>query len=329
MKRAKKHFLWSGAALIFFIFLFLLYHLYTRYSGIDSISEPVDAKILSTDTITRNWSVLSSGRKGKVIYARPPKLFVMDLSSGSEKAVPGVTVAGAPGRRHRGKSPRPSWSPDGSRFVYRYDGHVYVCDDKGNKQIISNLEMDCSDETRWSWFRQYRSDSSKVEFIDWVAGPSKNKNVILVRISDPTIVNYAYNGGDVDKHCEITGSGGFVVYDNGSDIYVTRFGSSDRGIKISRGQSCRPCAAPDHRAAWLPVPHTRYHLYNAQNGQFITDLDAPPNEELYRLNWSNLPDFAVHMFGSRGSTRIHIRKISSGEYVFIGHGWDPDLWVGD
>jgi hypothetical protein len=24
---------------------------------------------------------------------------------------------------------------------------------------------------------------------------------------------------------------------------------------------------------------------------------------------------------------MHVRQISTGKSVFIGHGWDPDLWV--
>jgi hypothetical protein len=179
--------------------------------------------------------------------------------------------------------------------------------------------MDCSDETRWSWYRENN--------IDWLVGPSKEENVILVKVSEPSIVRTAYSGGDVEKHCELTGTGKYVVYDDGSNIYTTPFGSSAKGIKISEGQSCRPCASPDDRAAWLPVPHTRYKIYNASTGQFLGDLQPPPREELYRLNWSNHPDFAAHMFGSRGDTKMHVRKISSGEYVFIGYGWDPDLWV--
>ena len=246
-------------------------------------------------------------------------VMVLDLTTGSEKEVPGVVTAGAAGRRLRGKSPRPSWSPRGDRFVYRYDNQIYVCDEAGRKQVIANPQMDCTDETRWSWFRQGDTD--------WLAGPSQQGNVILVKVSDPAAVRTAYSGGDVEKHCEITGTGRYVVYDNGSDIYVTPLGSPGQGIKISVGQSCRPCAAPDDRAAWLPSPHTKYHIYAAATGTFLGDLKAPPGEEIYRLNWSNDPDFAVHMYGSSGNTRMNVRKVSSGDFVFIGNGWDPDLWV--
>jgi hypothetical protein len=126
----------------------------------------------------------------------------------------------------------------------------------------------------------------------------------------------------------LTGSGKYVVYDDGGDIYVTEFGSNEEGIKISQGQNCRPCASPDDRAAWLKVPHTAYRMYDAE-GRSLGDLNAPEGEELYRLNWSNHADFAVHMFGSRGNTKMQVRKVSSGENLFIGHGWDPDLWLGE
>jgi hypothetical protein len=269
--------------------------------------------------IGAGWAALSGNRPGKVIFARPPKMFCLDLNTGIEKEIPGVVVAGAPGRKLRGQSPRPFWSPDGQRFVYRYDNRVYVCDESGRKRVIINERMDCSAETRWSWYRDGESD--------WVAGPSTDKNGILVKISDPAVVKTAYGGGDVEKHCEITGTGNYVVYDDGSHIRVARFGSTAKGIVISQGQSCRPCAATDDRVAWLPSPHLRYRIYNAANGQFIQDLLAPPGEELYRLNWSNVADFAVHADGADSIVRMHVRKISTGAYLFIGCGWDPDLWV--
>ena len=273
------------------------------------------------EAIVSGWARLSGDRKGKIIFAQPPDMIILDLTTAKRKKVPGITVAGAKGRRHRGKSPRPSWAPDGKRFVYRFDGRIFVSDEAGNRQHVKNDRMDCSNETRWTWFRK--------DGIDWLAGPSEKENVILVKVDDPAVVKIAYGGEDVEKHCELTGTGNYVVYDNDSDIHVTPFGSREPGIKISSGQSCRPCAAPDDRVAWLPSPHDRYKIHNASNGMFIRDLSAPENEEMYRMNWSNHPDFAVHMFGSRGNTRIQVRKISTGEHVYVGNGWDPDLWVGN
>jgi hypothetical protein len=270
--------------------------------------------------IAAGWAEFSGQRSGKVVFARPPKMFLLDLTTGIEKEVTGVAVAGAAGRKLRGLSPRPSWAPDGKKFAYRFDNRVYVCDESGRKRVIINSQMDCSEETRWSWYRGGG--------IDWLAGPGLDKNVMLVNVSDPAVVKIAYGGGDVQKHCEITGSGRYVVYDDGSNIYVTSFGGNEKGIRISQGQNCRPCAAADDRAAWLPSPHSRYRIYNAANARFLQDLLAPPGEELYRLNWSNLADFAVHMFGGTGNTRMHVRKIAMGGYFFIGYGWDPDLWVG-
>jgi len=247
-------------------------------------------------------------------------MFILDLGSGGEKEVPGVQTAGGPGRRKRGASPRPSWAPDGKSFAYRFQGRVYVCDPAGRKRPILNPRMDSSDETRWTWHRQGGGD--------WLAGPALDGSVILVSVSDPTVVRTAYGGGNVRKHCEITGSGRFVVYDQGGAIFVVPFGGRGPGVRISRGQSCRPCAAADDRAAWLPSPHDRYRIFRADDGRFLGDLLAPPGEEIYRLNWSNLPDVAVHMYGADGNTRMHVRKISTGARLFIGSGWDPDLWVG-
>lgn len=319
MTTGKKFFIIAGfLAVPGMLVLFLLYmHHYNGFGAKETqlIPPPPAQKII------KGWANLSGNRKGKVIFARPPKMFVLNLTTGMEKEVLNVVVAGAPGRRLRGKSPRPSWAPDGKHFVYRYNNNIYVCDEAGNKQIITNEQMDCRDETRWSWFRQ--------ENIDWLVGPSKDRNVILVKVSDPSMVKVAYKGGNVQLHCEITGTGKYMVYDDGSDIYVTSFGSSEKGIRISKGQSCRPCASPDDCAAWSSADHGKYNIHNAANGQFLSDLNAPPDDgELYRLNWSNDPDFAVHMFGSRGNTKMHVRKVSTGGYVYIGCGWDPDLWVG-
>jgi hypothetical protein len=269
--------------------------------------------------LVRQWSILSNGRRGKVIFAQPPKMMILDLNTGTKKEVPGIITAGAKGRKQRGKSPRPFWAPDGKRFVYRYEKKVYVAHENGHKQVIYNDQMDCSNETRWSWYHDQNND--------WLVGPSLNKNVILVNVYDPSNVQIAYGGKDVVKHCELTGNGKTVVYDNDSDIFVTPFGSNQIGIKISHSQSCRPCASPGNRVAWLPAPHTRFLIYNASSGTFLKELHAPKGEEIYRLNWSNLEDYAVHMFGSRGNIRINIRKISTNESIFIGHGWDPDLWI--
>ncbi|MCP4155647.1 MAG: hypothetical protein GY757_48430 [bacterium] len=267
--------------------------------------------------IARGWQQLTGGHQGKVIFAQPPDMMVLYLDSGKIKPIPNVIVAGDRGRRKRGQSPRPAWAPDGKRFVYRFDNTITVCDEKGNKSPVFNDQMDCSDETRWSWLNKNS---------DWLVGPSKKGNVIAVNIQDPTLVKTLYSGGDVEKHCEITGDG-YVVYDNDSDIYVTPAYSNSPGIKISFGQSCRPCASPGNRVAWLTVPHSKYFIHDAVTGKRLGELPAPEGEELYRLNWSNHPDFAVHMFGSRGNCRIHIRKISTGESLFIANGWDPDLWL--
>lgn len=312
----KKIAVWTGLTAAGGMLLVLVLYMYYSYAGIEEQGETTPPGVQS---IIDGWASLSNNTRGKVIFARPPKLLILDLTTGNEKEVPGVVVAGAPGRRKRGHSPRPSWSPEGKHFVYRYNGQVLVCDEKGNKKAIDNPLMDRSHETRWSWFRDSETD--------WLAGPSKKGNVILVKVSDPSMVKTAYSGGNVVLHCEITGNGNYVVYDDDRDIYVTPFGSSAKGIKISSGQSCRPCAAPDGRAAWLPIPHDRYKIYNTANGRFLKDLLAPEGEEIYRLNWSNHPDFAVHMFGSRGNTKMHVRKISTGEALFIGYGWDPDLFL--
>jgi hypothetical protein len=303
------------------IMIFLLPGLFFLHCNVGNSSLKERENPPPVDQIAEQWFNLSGTKSGKVIFAQPPKMMILDLSNGQKREVPGIITAGARGRRQRGKSPRPFWAPDGTRFVYRYNGKIFVSDERGNKRVIYNDLMDCSHETRWSWFRE--------NGIDWLAGPSKDKNVILVKIDDPQSVRIAYSGGDVVKHCEITGNGKYVVYDNDSDIYVTPFGSKDKGIKISRGQSCRPCASPINRVAWLPAPHTRYLIYNASDGKFLKEFPAPGGEEIYRLNWSNKEDYAVHMFGSRGNNRIHIRKVSTLENIFIDYGWDPDLWVGD
>lgn len=270
--------------------------------------------------LARRWAEFAAGRPGRVIFARPPHMLLLDLSSGGERQIPGVTVAGGPGRRLRGATPRPSWAPDGNRFCYRYDRRVYVCDLEGRKRPVLNPNMDCSDETRWSWAR--RGDD------DWLAGPGCNGDVILVSVADPRNWLTAHGAGDVDKFCEVTGDGRFVVYDNGSQVRVAPFAGRRPGLAISRGQSCRPSASPTDRVAWLAAAHDRYRIHAAADGRFLGDLLAPPGEEIYRLSWSNLPGFVAHMFGSKGNTRMHVREVGSGAALFIGCGWDPDLWLG-
>lgn len=315
MKRTiKRFFLLSFLLIGFGVFLFLLSH--WRDGGDDT---PVNAVNPEKTALAQNWAAFSGGREGKVVYAQPPFLYVLDLQTGVSKKVPRVVVDGAKGRRNRGKTPRPSWAPGGKWFSYRYNGHIFVCNEKGKRKAIQNDLMDASHETRWTW----RSEDGE----GWLVGPSKDKHVIMVKISDPSVVKTVFSGGKVDKHCDMTNDG-YIVYDNGSDIFVAPRNSTTEGIEISSRQSCRPCAAPNNRVAWLPAPHVRYDIHDAVTGRFIKALKAPDGEELYRLNWSNFPDFAAHMYGSRGNTRMHVRKISTGEYLFIGYGWDPDLWVG-
>jgi hypothetical protein len=265
------------------------------------------------------WKSLSGGKKGKVVFAVPPHIFILDLGTGRQYKIPGITVEGGRGRKMRGLTPRPFWSPDGRNFIYRTRNRIYVSDTSGKKKAIFNPQMNSGKESRWSWWRE--------DGTDWAVGPSKTGNIILVKIDDPSITRTVYSGGNVVDWCEMTGNGKYVVYDTGSDIFVSPTADSSRRIKISHRQSCRPCAAPDNRVAWLGIPHDRYWIYNAVNGEPIGELMAPPGEQIYRLNWSNLPDFAVHMFGSEANQRMHVRRISTGERLFIGYGWDPDLWV--
>lgn len=294
---------------------------FVAYYYLSSIDFNVEKEEPVLKEIVKGWAKMSAGKKGKVIFAQPPKMVILDLNTGKKKEVPGVVVGGAKGRFGRGRSPRPSWAPDGKRFIYRHNGSIYTCDEQGSKKEIKNDLMDCSDETRWTWHTEKGED--------WAVGPSTAGNVIMVKISDPAVVKTVYSGGDVVKHCEMTGTGQYIVYARRRDVFVVRVGSRsvENSRKISQGQSCRPCAAPDYRVAWLPVPHYKYIIHDARNGEQIGVLDAPPGEEIYRLNWSNHPDFAAHMYGSRGNERIHVRRISTGEYLFIENGWDPDLWI--
>ncbi|MCK5055643.1 MAG: PD40 domain-containing protein [Candidatus Aminicenantes bacterium] len=304
------------AAVISGLALFAYYYL-------SSVDLNVEIEEPAVKEIARGWGKIAGGRNGKVIFGQPPKMVIVDLSTGSEHEVPNVVVGGAKGRFKRGQSPRPSWSPDGKRFLYRYNGSIYACDEQGNRQEIRNERMNCTEETRWSW---HVKDGE-----DWAVGPSKDGDGLVVKISNPAIAKTVYGGGDVVKHCEMTGTGKYIVYARRRDVFVARVGtaSASDSRQISTGQSCRPCAAPGNHVAWLPIPHTQYMIHDARDGRQTGVLPAPPGEEIYRLNWSNHPDFAVHMYGSRGNVRIHVRRISTGEYLFTGNGWDPDLWVED
>lgn len=290
-------------------------------TGLEFCHKNVIKQKVNKKELISKWKQMKGNIKaGKVIFAQPPNMYIFNLNTGNKKKIPKIIVEGGSGRRNRGLTPRPFWSKDGKYFIYRYKNKVYFADENGNKTNIINPKMKVGKETRWSllWF----------EDKEWAIGPSKDKNVIMVQVKNNKNTRIIYSGKDVDNWCEVTGNGKFLVYDNGKDIYVTNSFSNRRGIKISSGQSCRPCASPNNNVGWLPSPHNKYKIHDGLTGKLLFDLKAPENEEIYRLNWSNHKNFAVHMFGSKNNQRINVRKISNGKSIFIGHGWDPDLWVG-
>lgn len=275
--------------------------------------------IIDPEEISRMWKDFSGRRKGKIIYADPPDMIILYLHNGIRKKIEGIEVEGGKGRRNRGKTPRPFWAPDGTFFVYRYSGNIFIADEYGKKRAIQNHKMDTSKETRWSII--------ELGGKNFIFGPSKSKKGIAVSVEDPAVSIDIFPFPVIDKHCELTGDGKFIVYNSSSDIYVAGLSEKDKGVKISFRQNCRPCASPENYAAWLPAPHYKYNIHSVRDGKFVKALKAPVNGEIYRLNWSNDEEFVVHMFGSRGNTRMHVRKISNGESLFVGNGWDPDLWV--
>ncbi len=299
-----------------FISLFLIISTATiQYCKNNEINQ-----VVKKGKIRSDWSKFNSkSRIGKVVFAQPPDMYILNLNTGIKKKIQGIIVEGGPGRRNRGLTPRPFWSEDGKNFIYRYKKKVFFSDENGNKIEISNPIMKIVKESRWSllWFEQKY----------WAVGPSNEGNVILVQIQDNTNLKTIYSGGNVKNWCEVTGNGKFVVFHDGSDTFVNESFSKKNGIKISTGQSCRPCAAPDNKVGWLPAPHIKYQIYDGKTGDFLFNINPPENEEIYRLNWSNHKNFAVHMYGSRGNNRMNIRKVHNGKNIFIGYGWDPDLWV--
>lgn len=294
---------------------FILY-LFFQNTGTDP--DKVE-NFIKPEEISKKWRDFSGEREGKVIYADPPHMIILYLHSGIRKKIEGIEVAGGKGRRNRGKTPRPSWSPDGTFFVYRYSGNIYMADESGEKRIIRNSKMDTSNETRWSIV--------VLGGKNYIVGPSKSKTAIAVSLKNPAVSLDIFPFPVIGKHCELTGDGKYIVYNSSGDIFVADLSEKNKGIKISFRQNCRPCASPKNFAAWLPAPHYKYNIHNVRDGQFVKALKAPANEEIYRMNWSNDEEFAAHMFGSRGNTRMHVRKISNGDSLFIGNGWDPDLWI--
>lgn len=304
-------------SLLFIMILFILFF-FLRNSEVDQ--DKTGEIILKKEGLRTKWEKFSGGREGKILYSDPPYMMILYLHKGTTKKLEGIVVEGGKGRWKRGKTPRPFWSPDGSFFVYRYSGEIFIADEYGKNMLISNKKMDTSKETRWSIIT--------LEGENYIFGPSKTKTGIAVSIENPEISIDIFPFPIIDKHCELTGDGKYIVYNNGRNIFVSELSGRTKGVKISNNQNCRPCASPHNYAAWLPAPHIRYNLHSVKDGHFVKELKAPKNEEIYRLNWSNDEAFAVHMFGSRGNTRMHIRNINTGNSLFIGNGWDPDLWIG-
>ncbi len=309
----KKLFIYPLIILLFLLFIYLI------YSGIDLKPQKNSSSITDLKQLKNEWAEFSGGKKGKLVYAVPPDMFILYLHTGKVKKLKGVITEGGKGRFNRGKTPRPFWFPDGKFFVYRYKGAIFLCNEDGEKREIKNDFMDTSKETRWS---PVFLNNKK-----WIFGPSKFKSGILVNIKNPTEYKEIFKHRLIEKHCELTADGKYIVYDNGKNIILADITKGEEGEKISKGQSCRPCASPSFYIAWLPAPHIKYFLHRTKDTQKIKPLFAPEGEEIYRLNWSNVENYAVHMFGSRGNTKITVRKIESGKSIAAGYGWDPDLWI--
>ncbi len=303
----------SVLSLIIFIFI--------NFQSTEIKTKRLNKTIRYNDHLKNKWMDFSGGKKGKLIFADPPYLVIIYLHNGTKKKVFGIKVEGGKGRINRGKTPRPFWSYDGTLFSYRYFGNIYVSNEDGLRKIINNSDMDTSNETRWSLIN--------LKGEKYLFGPSKRGTAIAVSIDNPANIVEIFPYPIIDKHCELTEDGKNIVYNNGNNIFIASLDIKGVGIKISHGQNCRPCISPMKYAAWLTAPHKSYNLHSITDGKFVKELKAPLREEIYRLNWSNKEEFAVHMFGSRGNTRMHIRKISTGESLYVGNGWDPDLWVGN
>lgn len=295
--------------------------IYLIYSGIDLKSQKIIRSDIDLKQLKIDWKVFSRGKEGKLVYAVPPEMYILYLNKGKIKKINGVITEGGKGRFNRGKTPRPFWSSNGEFFTYRYKGSVYICNESGKKRELKNKNMDTSKETRWSPILIYKKN--------WIFGPSKSGSGIIVNINNPAEYMEIFKHRVIDKHCELNSTGRYIVYDNGKNIMLADLTKGDKGIKISWGQSCRPCASPSYYVAWLPAPHTKYFFHRTSDGKKMKTFNAPEGEEIYRLNWSNEENFAVHMFGSRGNTKITVRKIDSGESLAVGYGWDPDLWISE
>lgn len=293
--------------------------------GLQTTRRPARAA-QDTPDLSSGWRHLAGNRLARLIYARPPHLMILDLSTGTRQSIDGIQVAGGSGRRGRGKTPRPQWHPDGRRFLYRHAGKIHLADRSGNIRQIYHPQMNAADETRWSWYAGAEGD--------WAVGPDRKGHVLMIDTKVPHGVRWLYRGGDVKRWCEMTGDGRHLVFWDGRDVRLASIQSFDfskpvtSSRRISSGQACRPAAAPRDWVAWLPSPHTHYNVYDARFGKPLAPIKAPPGEEIYRLNWSNDPDYVVHMYGSTGNTRMHVQRLSTGQRLYVGEGWDPDLWIG-
>ncbi len=273
-------------------------------------------------TIQAQWKKMFGDKKGKLIFAKIPYLYILYLPEMKIYKLPNIKVEGGKGRFNRGKTPRPFWSTDGKRFVFRNSQGVFVSNEKGETTKIINSFMDTSIETRWSWMVEDK--------INYVVGPTLKGGMIAININNNNLSKQLYQGNDIKYWCEITGDKKYIVYyDKKHDIRVVKRGSKNKGILISKGQSCRPVASPNNIISYLNHSHDEYLMFmiNDKGLTPLPPLKAPKEEELYRFNWSNLSDYGVHMFGSRGNSKITIREISSNKSIYVLDGWDPDLWI--
>jgi hypothetical protein len=232
---------------------------------------------------------LAFQRKGQIVVSSP-------LSKGKETEVTTGTW--------------PRWSPDGT-WVAFLDGN------RVSRILIESGEVEVLSEVRNPRTLAVPKLGNEVIFTDGNLVKSVNVDTGGVRILEE---------GRALLEIDVVGD---VILGTQKVLGGFRVNSSSGKEEKNYGKGCSASFSPDGtRVTRNEGDHTRLAVLDAESGEQVLMLPAPPGRKTDNQFWSNHPDWVVSMDEDSGHIYAHrISDLSVFRISKSGNGDRPDLWV--